>query len=208
LTGAFILAGLLGCGSDGGTASAPESTGGALVRFIVRNDLSAPITVAVDDNVSLILTSGASSGLAVSPSAQWLSWTSAKPTDTTGTPIPDDIGRVLIRITGIAGVAEITNVINDTTYVTAELTNLTPARVTIGVYDGTAVSCASVLRAASAGVAGFTKIGYYRLLSRTEIRAYRDGSNCTGPYVSWTAPQLAQFEPKSGIVRLTLDAAP
>ena len=29
-----------------------------------------------------------------------------------------------------------------------------------------------------------------RLLPATEIRAYRDGSHCTGPYVSWASSQL------------------
>jgi hypothetical protein len=203
----LLLGGIVGCGSDasGGPASLG---GGAVVRFVVLNDLSAPITVAIDDTVALILSSGVSSGLAVPPSAQWLTWTSAKPTDTVGTLIPDDIGRVAVRISGIASVAEITNVINDTTYFTAELSNPTSTRVSIGVYDGTTVACVSVLRGASAGVAGFTKTGYYRLLPRTELRAYRDPSFCTGPYVSWSASQLGAFAPKSGLVRLTLVAAP
>jgi hypothetical protein len=200
------MAGIVGCGSDG--SGGPASVGGAIVRFIVTNDLSAPVTIAIDDTAALILSSGASSGLAVRPSAQWLTWTSAKPTDSVGTPIPDDIGRVAVRISGIAAVSEITNVINDTAYFTAELSNPTSTRVSIGVYDGTTVTCASVLRAASAGVAGFTKTGYYRLLGRTELRAYRDPSFCTGPYVSWSASQLAGFAPKSGLVRLTMTAAP
>lgn len=156
----------------------------------------------------LILATGVSSGLAVRPSAQWLTWTSAKPTDTAGTQIPDDIGTVRVRLSGLAATAEITNVINDTVYVTAELSNPTSSRVSIGVFDGSTVACASVLRAASGGVPGFTKIGYYRLLPRTEIRAYRDEAHCTGPFVSWPASQLVNFEPKSGLVRLVLTTAP
>ncbi|HEX4684817.1 MAG TPA: hypothetical protein VH277_19015 [Gemmatimonadaceae bacterium] len=202
----LLLAGALGCGGDG--PGVTGSTGTAVVRFIVTNDLSAPVTVAIDDTVALILSTGGSSGLAVPPTAQWLNWTSAKPTDSVGTPIPDDIGRVAVRISGISRVAEITNVINDTTYFTAEISNPTSTRVSIGVYDGTSVSCVSVLRAASAGVAGFTKTGYYRLLARTELRAYRDPSFCTGPYVSWSASQLASLDPRSGLVRVNLTAAP
>ena len=178
------------------------------MRFIVSNQLAAPVTVSVDDTVALILFSGASSGLAVSPSAQWLTWTSAKPTDTTGTPIPDDIGAVRLRVSGIGSALEINNVINDTTYVTAGVFNPTNARVSLGVYDGSTVKCAGVLRATTAGVVGFTKIGYYRLLPRTELRAYRDEFSCTGPYVAWPASQLTPFTPKSGLITLTLASAP
>ena len=203
---AVALALLVGCSSDSPTMSARSDS---LLRFTVANRLDAPVTIAVDDTVRLVLTSGGSGGVAVSPAAQWLTWTSAKPTDTAGTPIPDDIGRVQVRVGALSGqVLEITNVINDTTYVTPQLFNLTSARVSIGVYEGSSVSCASILWAASETAPGFTKIGYYRLLPGTEVRAYRDGSRCTGAYVSWTASQLEQFKPKSGLVNLTLDAPP
>lgn len=200
---------LVACGAD--HASAPDGrsgTGNAVVRFIVTNDLEAPVTIAIDDTVSAILTRGASTGLAVAPTAQWLTWTSAKPTDSAGTVIPDDIGRVRVRVTGIRGTLEITNVIDDTTYVTAQFFNQTSARVSIGVAQGGVVSCASELYAASGGASGYTRIGYYRLLPTTEIRAYRDGTRCTGAYVAWPHSALAAFTPKSGLVTLVLDTPP
>jgi hypothetical protein len=204
LVATILVALVAGCASDRGTASGP---GNSVVRFLVTNELLAPVTIAIDDTVSVILTNGKSSGLAVSPTAQWLTWTSAKPTDSNGAAIPDDIGQVKLRVSGIRFVLEITNVIGDTTYVTAQIFNLTNAQVSIGVYDGSVVSCASVLRGASGIVSGFTKIGYYRLLPATEIRAYRD-SRCTGPYFSWPSSQLGGFIPKSGLVTLTLNSAP
>jgi hypothetical protein len=205
LTRAILLALMAGCGDAVGVSDHPAA---AVVRFIVTNQLAAPVTIAVDDTVLAILASGASSGLAVSPAAQWLTWTSAKAADTTGTAIFDDINQVRIRVAGIGAALEITNVINDTAYVTAEMFNPTNARVSIGVYEGSTVACVSVLRAATTGVAGFTKIGYYRLLAATEVRAYRDESRCTGPFVSWPASQLSAFVPKSGLVTLTLTSAP
>ena len=117
----------LACGGD--AAAVSGRAGDSVMRFIVVNNLSAPVTIAIDDTVALILAGGASAGLAVHRSAQWLTWTSAKPTDTTGTPIPDDIGRVTVRVSGLSSIAEITNVINDTTYITAELSNPTASRV-------------------------------------------------------------------------------
>lgn len=193
------------CGDPAGVSD-PSSAG--IVRFLVTNHLGAPVTIAVDDTVAVILNSGASSGLAVSSAAQWLTWTSAKPTDISGMPITDDIGAVRLRVSGIRFTLEITNVINDTTYVSAEIFNPTNTRVSIGVFDGSTVACAGVLRATTSSVVGFTKIGYYRLLPRTEIRAYRDEFNCTGSYVAWPASQLARFTPKSGLVTLTLASAP
>jgi hypothetical protein len=201
----IALALAAGCSSDAATVSGRSDS---KLQFTVTNRLEAPVTVAVDDTVWLILTSGASGGVAVSPAAQWLTWTSAKPTDTSGTPIPDDIGRVRIPVSGIRTAFEITNVINDTTYVTAQIFNQTSARVSIGVHEGSTDSCASVLWGATASVTGYTRIGYYRLLPGTEVRAYRDGSNCSGAYVSWPASQLSQFTPKSGLVNLTLKTAP
>lgn len=196
----------LACGAE--RATSPGRPGDSLVRFIVANDLEAPVTIAIDDTVTAILTHGSSTGLAVSPAAQWLTWTSAKPTDSTGTPIPDDIGRVSVRVTGIRSTLELTNVIDDTTYITAQFFNQTSARAVVGVYEAGVVSCASVLYAASGGVSGYTRIGYYRLLPTTEIRAYRDGSRCTGPYVAWPRSQLATFTPNSGLVTLVLESAP
>jgi hypothetical protein len=199
-----LLAIAAACASDAPTASGRNDS---LIRFTVTNQLAAPVTINVDDTLALILLGGTSGGVAAQPTAQWLTWTSAKPTDTTGTPIPDDIGEVRIPMSGIRPTLEITNVIDDITYVTPELFNPTSERVSIGVYEGSTLWCVSVLLAASSGVPGFTRIGYYRLLAATEIRAYR-GPLCTGPYVAWPSSQLAKFTPKSGVVSLTLALAP
>ncbi len=191
-----------------GSSLAVGTQGGSVVRFAVTNDLGAPVTIAIDGSVSLILLSGATGSLAVPPSAQWLTWTSAKATDSTNTPIPDDIGDVQVRVSGIQSSLDITNIIHDTTYISAQIVNQTSSRVSIGVYDGVKVSCVSVLRGASATSPGFTKIGYYRLLGATEIRAYSDPSTCTGTYISWRGSALSAFTPKSGLVNLTLTTAP
>jgi hypothetical protein len=206
LAATILLVLVAGCKGDPPTASVRP--GDFVLRFQVVNQLLAPITIAIDDTVSAILSNGKSSGLAVSPKAQWLTWTSSKPTDSTGVPILDDVGEVKVRVSGIGPVLEITNIINDITYITPQFFNRTTTRVELGVYDGSTVSCASVLLGASGTVNGFTKLGYYRLLAATEIRAYRDASHCTGPYVSWPSSQLAGFSPKSGLVTLTLTAAP
>jgi hypothetical protein len=194
-----------GCGSGDGVTDQHVAS---VVRFVLTNQLDAPITIAVDDTNLIILSRGASSGLTVSSSAHFLSWTSAKPTDSAGTQIPDGIGTVRLRVSNIRSTLEITNVINDTAYVTANVLNATNSRVSIGLYDGSTVTCVSVLRAATGNTAGFTKTGYYPLLPATELRAYRDETNCTGPYITWPPSQLTQFAPKSGLVSLVLTSPP
>jgi len=176
------------------------------VRFVATNDLLAPVTILVDGAPYAILSNGKSTGLNLS-SRVHLTWTSAKPADARGQPIPDQIGEVNVTITAINGVLEITNVIDDQTYITASIFNHTASPVSIGVFDGSAVSCASQLPAASQNAVGFTQTGYYRLTPATEFRAYAT-PDCTGPYSPWPSSQLAGFEAKSGVVTLSLTSPP
>ena len=179
------------------------------VRLLVSNNLIAPVTISIDGVPFLGLKSGGSSEITVSSTAQWLTWSSAKPLDSHGQLIPDDIAEVRLAVLGINRVLEINNVIGDQTYITASVFNYTKAPVSVGVYDGSSVSCASELPGAPDAVTtGFTQIGYYRLLSATEVRAYRDPSHCTGPYVAWPTSELKGFTAKSGLLFLSLRTAP
>ena len=200
----MLLALVAACGGAG-DASDPVAVP---VRLIVSNNLVAPVTMSVDGIPQLGLPSGKSSGLTVSSTAQWLTWTSAKPMDSEGRPIPDDIGEVRIAVAAISHELEINNVIDNQPYITASIFNHTMAAVSIGVHDGLHVSCAAALPAASDVRSGFTRIGYYRLLPETEVRAYRDPRNCSGPYLSWPSSELRSFEAKSGLIVLSLDNAP
>lgn len=191
-------------------AGARDTSGPARepVRFIISNNLIAPVTVSVDGVPQVGLQGGKQSGLAVPASAQWLTWVSAKPMDSRGQPIPDDIGEVRIAVAAINGDLEINNVIGNQPYITAGIFNHTRAAVSIGVYNGSAVSCVSALPAASESRSGFTQIGYYKLLPATMVRAYRDPLTCTGPYLAWPSSQLRGFSEKSGVIVLSLDSAP
>jgi hypothetical protein len=178
------------------------------MRFEVTNALVAPVTLSVDGTPALILDGGSSSALTAPPGARTLTWTTAKPTDVRGTPIPDDIGDVRVPLAGGVAALEISNVIDGQPHVTASLYNHTTAAVSIGVFDGVAVACAASLPAAVSGVRGFVQTGYYRLGPATELRAYRDAAHCAGPYVAWPRAQLVAFAAKSGHLALHLDVAP
>jgi hypothetical protein len=201
---ALALALLAGCADDPVTQPIPEFP----VAVNVTNNLIAPVSVAIDGKFLLTLPFGATVPLTVSSHSQWLTWSSAKPMDEHGIPIPDDIGDVDVSISGIRGELDINNVIQDRTYVTARIYNNTTSAVSIGVFDGTNLSCASRLPASSASARRFTQIGYYRLLVQTELRAYRGPADCTGPFVAWPAAALRAFDAKTGLLMLTLDSAP
>jgi len=198
----LVVLPLVAC-SGGSESMAPSEF---TVRFTATNDLLAPITFLVDGSPYAILSTGRSTGLTVSSKAHVI-WISAKPADSRGQPIPDEIGEVSVSVAAINGVLEITNVINDQTYITASIFNRANAPASIGVYDGATVSCASQVPAATPTTAGFTQTGYYRLGPRTEFRAYST-PDCTGAYSAWPQSALANFEAKSGLVTLTLTTLP
>lgn len=179
------------------------------VRLTITNHLVAPVTITVDSVTVLgLMGGGASSQLTVSSTARWLTWASAKPLDAQGRLIPDDVSDVRISLNSIDRALDISNVIGGQTYITARFLNSTAAPVSIAVYDGTTVACASRLPAASPGATGFTQIGYYRLQPLTEIRAYRDPTRCEGPYTAWTPSQIREFAVGSGLLTLLLVTAP
>ena len=175
------------------------------VTFLAVNNLIAPVTISVNGSPYVILSNGRTTQITL-PVATQLTWTSAKPADADGQLIPDEIGIEHVDVGSISGSLEITNVIGNQTYFTARIFNLTNLRVSIGVWDGAKVWCAAVLPAATTSAPGFTLIGYYRLLSTTELRAYTTTTNCTGSFVSWPSSQLNGFEPKSGMLTLSLEA--
>jgi hypothetical protein len=200
----LLLIVVVGCQSDTGMLGVHDFP----VSFDVSNGLIAPVTVFIDGAPYAVLGAGGSIPLTVSSRSQWLTWTSAKPKDAAGELIPDDIGEVRVSVAGINHTLEIGNVIADQPYFTARIHNDTSMPVSIGVFDGSQVSCAGALPAASNGVTGFVQIGYYRLLSGTQLRAYRDPSHCSGSYVSWSSSDLAGYQAKTGLVSVILAAVP
>lgn len=211
-TGAFVAAALAvllvaPIGScDGGRATSTAAA--APLRVLITNHLLAPVQVAVDGAPAIGLNGGASGGITVPSTAGSLTWTSAKPTDAEGHPIPDDIGEVKVAVSGIGLTLDISNVIGDDTYITARIFNHTNTAVSIGFQNGTVTSCAAALPASTPTMTTFTQTGYYRLLPTTEIRAFSDPTRCTGSWVAWTPAELRGFSARSGSLVLSLDRAP
>lgn len=199
----MLVAPIGGC--DGARAT---STAAVPLRFLITNHLLAPVQVSVDGAPAIGLNSGASGGITV-PSTAWsLTWTSAKPTDAEGHPIPDDIGEVKIAVAAIGPTLDISNVVGDDTYITVRILNHTSTPASIGFQNGTVTSCAAALPASTESRTNFTQTGYYRLLPTTEIRAFRDPIRCSGPWVAWTPTELRAYSARSGSLVLSLERAP
>jgi len=201
--GAFCLALVVACDGSKVTGD-PEFQ----VQFEVLNYLIAPVHIAVDGAPYMSMFGGTMSTVIVSSRAERVSWISAKPTDENNVPIPDDIVEQVVSVAGINKKLEITNVIGTHTYFSARIYNETPSAVSIGVYDGTKVVCASKLPGSTASTRKFTQVGYYRLLPETELRAYSDPSNCTGSYVVWPNTSLRNFQERTGALVLSLATTP
>lgn len=174
------------------------------VTFLVANDLIAPVTITVNGSPYAILSTGRSMQLTL-PATTRLVWTSAKPADSYGNRIDDQVGDITVNVAAINGTLELTNIIDNETYFTARLFNFTNTRVSIGVFDGAKVWCAAVLPEQSPTAPGFVVIGYYKLLPVTEVRAYTTATDCTGPYVPWPGAQLTDLQAKSGLITLSLE---
>lgn len=197
---ALLLILVLGA-CQGEATSAPNDS---QVAFSVVNDLIAPVTITIDGSPYAIVGGGGSIQLRL-PANTRLVWTSAKPADSHGNKIDDQVGDITVNVAAINGTLELTNFIDNETYFTARLFNFTNTRVSIGVFDGSKVWCAAVLPEQSPTVPGFVVIGYYKLLPVTEVRAYTTALDCTGPYVPWPGAQLTDLQAKTGLVTLSLE---
>jgi hypothetical protein len=203
-----LVAVMLVAATNGCDPSRTSGTADVPLSFVITNNLLAPVSIAVDGVPAIGLNGGRSASLTVRSTAQWLTWTSAKPTDANGQPIPDDIGEVKIAVAGIDRALDISNVIGGRTYITARIFNHTAVAASIGIFDGTTTTCVSLLPAPTGPAAPFTQTGYYQLGPATEIRAFRDPVNCTGPWVAWGQADLRAYSAKSGSLILSLDTAP
>jgi len=199
----MLIALAAACESGSGAATTPFA-----VQFSVTNDLESPVTISIDTVPFAIVLGGKSTTFTVPSTVPSLTWTSAKASGSNRVLIPDDIGAIRVSVAAIGPALEISNVINDQTYITASISNTTTAAVSIGIFDGTSVSCAAEMPGATSTSPGFTRTGYYKLLPATEVRAYHAPSGCTGAFTAWPASQIKAFAPKSGLITLTLDSAP
>lgn len=199
-TSTLLIVVAAACGGDVGMPAPNDSP----VTFVAANALVAPVTITVNGEQYAILNPGRSTQMTL-PANAHVTWTSAKPADAQGREIADQIGVISVDVPAINSTLEFTNIIENQTYFTARIFNLTASQVSIGVFDGSKVWCAANMPPATTSGPGFIIIGYYKLLPATEVRAYTTASDCTGAYVLWPQTQLTDFQAKSGLLTLSLE---
>ena len=134
--GGAVALGVVLAGCAGGEPTPPARE--FPMPVLLSNALVAPVTIAIDGVPVARLSSDGSLPVTVSSTAQWLTWTSAKPTNDAGRPIADDIGEVRVRLSGIGPAFEVTNIIDGQQYISARFYNHTDAALGVGVHDGAA----------------------------------------------------------------------
>jgi hypothetical protein len=105
------------------------------------------------------------------------------------------------------------NVLGANTYFVPVIDNLTPATLLMGVNVG--LSSQNLCNCTVWPFEGNISIGYYRLFSNSNVRAYRATSNYTGPYIYWgsdpsgsTTPLVNLAQVRTGMVTLTATMSP
>lgn len=182
----------VGTGSATITATVEGKSGSATVS--VSNQYTLRVTNELIDSISVSLNG---SSLGVVPARSIVTWTGAKPTSvtlswslirrrtTSGATLGDQINAIFATDYAPPDVDDydIDNVLNTSTYFAPLIDNRTPVRLLMVVnwlssYEN---RCNCVVPANTPNVA----IGYYRLFTTTEVRAYNEYSSYTGGYVYW-----------------------
>ena len=146
-----------------------------------------------------------------------ISWDLIRPTIAgTSIAIGDSMGADVSPVLFTHGATEgfnVDNVLGSNSYFVPVIDNMTPSTLLMGVNMG--LTAQNLWFCTVGAFQGNIAIGYYRLYSNSNVRAYRNGSNYTGPYVYWgndpsgsTASLASLAQVRTGIVALTATFAP
>lgn len=185
------------CGKDSPLPPPPP------ISVTFKSFLNVPLVVTAGSSVYTVPTAGTTPAILPGGTTS-VQVVAGNRTYSDGSEEIDDLGGQSILVAAGATV-EITNTFNGITFISPSIDNTTASSATIGVFDGVSVRCIGTMAANA-----IAKWGYYRVTSATQLRAYRAGSSCTGPYRFWDAASLtgAVFLAKTGVALLELDIAP
>lgn len=184
----------------------------------IDNDLIYPVIIRAN---GVLL--GSANGVAITsftytgPSAITVSWELVRPTIAgTSTAVGDSMTATYDTFSIANGAIEnfvVDNVVGTTPYFVPRVDNQTSATLLMGVNVG--LTAQNLCNCTVAGFAQNVALGYYRLFTNTNVRAYRAGSNYTGPYIYWgsdpsgmTTPLVSLVQAGSGLVDLSASIAP
>jgi uncharacterized protein YjdB len=206
---ATIRATSLAVPTASGTATVTVTSGqSSTIEIVVTNSLHNDVNITING----IVVGSVPPRSTRQTQIQWtasvaMSWSLVRTTTTNGIPVGDVIGgnfepvsnpgqRINYTIDAIVGQSFIFRPI---------IVNQTGTTLLMGVNEGLQSQnrCNCTVAPGSSG----TVIGYYRLFSNSNVRAYRDGSGYTGGYIYWSN-FASSVDPSSGDIRLNATIAP
>lgn len=205
-----VRAGLatISAAADGRSGTADLNVTANSTRLVFRNQLVLAANVTV--NGALIGSVNANSTREFSvpvPPQLVVEWRVIRVRTNAGVEVGDQMAGIYSTITSVAPTHSFTidNVLATTSFFAPIMDNRSSTNWLMGVNMGTANEnrCFCVVSAGNINVL----LGYYRLLSNTNVRAFRDGSNYSGSFVFWDnfTPLL---QAGSGAISLTSNLNP
>ena len=208
-------------GASGGSYSinlsgSTQSNVSATVR--INNYLLYPVTVRA--NGTLLGTASANTTTLfpyTGVATVTVSWDLIRPVISgTSIAVGDTMGADFSPVVFTQGATEgfnVDNVLGSNSYFVPVIDNLTGSTLLMGVNMG--LTAQNLCYCTVGGFQGNIAFGYYRLYSNSNVRAYRNGSNYTGPYVYWgsdpfgpATPLASLVQVRTGMVTLTATFAP
>lgn len=205
-------------GLQGGNATIMASTGGlqgsatvnvaqANTSVVINNRLLRPVTVVINGSTAGTVGAQASSQFSAPRTALTVSFSLNRITTTQGNPVGETMNGVFNTISTPATTETfiIDNVIGGQQYFSPQISNNSAATLLMGVNMGLVSEnrCNCTVSPFGQNV----NIGYYRLFSNSNVRAYNSGSNYTGGFVFWQ--NLTGFvEASTGLLELSNNLLP
>jgi hypothetical protein len=177
------------------------------VTLMFTNRLVYPVTISTNGTVlGLVNASSTSSMTITAPQALQVSFELVRPSPF-GVPLGDPMIGYYNTINNPAGSYSfmINNQIGSQMYFVPFVTDTTDSPLLMDVNRGLVAEsrCNCLVPAHGVNVA----IGYYKLFSNSNVQAYRNGSNYTGPYYYFDN-LTGSVEAQTGILRLTFNQSP
>lgn len=201
-------------GSTSVTATVDKAQATALIIVTARsatlkivNNLVGQVTISINNTPTTTVDAGATVSLTSTANPVTVSWALVRPTTTSGNPVGESMSGVFSPVSNPTGTItyDIDAVVGSQSYFAPGISNNSSTRLLMGVNMGLQNEnrCNCVVPIGSQRV----RIGYYKLFSNTNVRAYRESSNYSGSYTYWENFS-SSVEPLSGDITLNATLNP
>lgn len=163
--------------------SAPPAT----TELLITNSLLNPINISVNGTVVGSVPANETRRTTVQRSGSLnVAWDLVRTRTTSGVEVGDVLGGVFDPISNPGATVSLTvdTRIGDQFIFSPVIVNNTSTTLLMGVNEG--LQSQSRCNCTVPGLSSGTRIGYYKLFSNSNVRAYRSGSGYTGSYIFWS----------------------